>query len=175
MNWTRQDTRDLIESSGVVIPISPWSVKVIRRHHNEPGLIEKISLLHQFTRDETPHVWGESDCALVVADWLVLNNNTDPAKRFRGSYSTKEECDDLLLSRGGLIGHISKCAEEIGLKEIREPEFGCIAVVGSPHSQERQWCAIWQGFRWIVKFGNSESERSGWVPFAAKPLKMWRA
>lgn len=172
MNWTRQDTRKLVEAAGDRPVMSSWAVKTIRRHHGEDGLVERMARLESFLLDRKPHVWGQSDCSLVIADWVALNGHHDPGAEWRGAYDTEEDCRALLERRGGLVAHIGACASDVGLTPILEPEFGCIAVVGSKHDDRRQWAAIWQGFRWLVKWGDGNAAR--WVPFSARSLAMWR-
>jgi hypothetical protein len=174
MNWTRQNTRALIEAAADVPCITRGAVKVIRRHYAEDGLVERMAAFEDFC-DRTngrPSVWGESDCTLRVADWVAENGYPDPAAVWRGTYETEAECRALLVARGGLIGHVQACASDIGLKPIYEPEFGCIAVVGAGCNSDRQWSAIWNGARWLVLWGNEQAAH--WTPFVAKPLGLWR-
>ncbi|MET3925929.1 hypothetical protein [Devosia sp. 2618] len=170
MNWTRHDTRALIEAAEERPIMSMWSVRAIRSHHGEDGLIERLSRLEDFILTRRPYVWGQSDCSMSIADWVALNGHPDPGAEWRGTYDDENSCAALLERRGGLANHIAACAANAGLQPIHEPELGCIAVIGSQHDQKRQWSAIWNGFRWLVKWGGGD----GWVPFAAKPIAMWR-
>src|SRR5690554_5794385 len=151
-NWTRHDTRALIEAAGERPFMSKWAGKAIRRHHHEPDLVERIARLEDFVTEteRTPFVWGRSDCTLMVADWAVWNGLLDSVADLRGTYATEGEARALIADNGGLVSLFGERAEAAGAVPIREPEFGCIAVIGSPHNPERQWSAIWQGFHWIV-------------------------
>lgn len=171
-NWTRQDTRALIEEAQERPIMAKWVVQAIRRHHSEADLVEKMSRLEDFTLTATPHVWGQSDCSLVIADWAMLNGYPDAATDLRGTYANEAECMAALAARGGLVATVAACASSIRLAPLHEPEFGCIAVIGSHHNQDRQWAAIWSGFRWLVKWGDETGSR--WVPFAAPALALWR-
>jgi len=131
-----------------------------------------MARLESFVMTCSPHVWGRSDCSLAVADWAMAAGHADSAADLRCTYSTETQCRAVLASRGGLIATVGGCAQAIGLSPIQEPEFGCIAVIGSSHNEDRQWAAIWQGFRWLVKWGDERSAQ--WMPFMAKPLAMWR-
>jgi hypothetical protein len=152
---------------------------VLRRHFAEPGVVERMARLDAFcARTSTfPHVWGSADCTLLIADWLVENGHPDPAAEWRGAYDSEASCRALLAGRGGLIGHVAACAAQIGLTPLHEPEFGCIAVIGSAVNPDRQWSAIWNGARWLVRWVSVRDgdEVPSWSPFAAKPLGMWRA
>ncbi len=171
-NWTPHDTRALIEAAPRAPVMSKWAVATIRRHHHEPDLVERMARLEDFVLSCSPHVWGKSDCSLAIADWVAANGHDDPGAPWRGTYSNEQECRALLQQRGGLVAHIADCAASVDLRPIHEPEFGCIAVIGSPHNPERQWSAIWQGFSWLVKWGDERAAQ--WVPFKAKSLAMWR-
>src|SRR5690606_38091186 len=99
MNWTRQDTRALIEAAQERPIMAKWVVQAIRRHHGEPGLVEKMARLEDFTLTAAPHVWGQSDCSLVIADWAMANGYPDAATDLRGTYSTEVECRAVLAAR----------------------------------------------------------------------------
>lgn len=175
MNWTRHDTRALIEAAADRPCVSVGMVKAIRRHHGEDGLVERMARFERFVgeTDATPHVWGVSDCSLMVADWCVANGYPDPAAELRGTYATEAECRAILEARGGLSNVVAACASLAGLAAIHEPEFGCVAVIGSPSRQSRQWSAIWNGHKWMVRWLSADG-RPMWAPFIAKPLGMWR-
>lgn len=173
MNWTRHDTRALIEAAEDKPCISPGAVRVIRRHYAEPGLVERMARFEDFC-DRTnalPLIWGQADCSLLIADWAIENGHADPAGHLRGAYDTEAGCRALLGARGGLLSVVGDCAARIGLHALHEPEFGAVAVIGSARNQDRQWAAIWNGRRWLVKWGDEASAR--WAPFAASPLGMW--
>lgn len=174
MNWTRHDTRALIEAAEDRPVMSRAVVRIIRRHHGEERLVERMALLEDFIRHThaRPFEWGASDCSLMVADWCVANGHEDPAAAWRGSYATEAECRALIAWRGDLVAVVAGCATVAGLKPISEPEFGCVAVVGSQSVLARQWSAIWNGRRWAVRWLSPSGPM--WSPFAAKPLGMWR-
>lgn len=39
-------------------------------------------------RAARPFLWGETDCALTIADWVLLATGVDPAADLRGRYRT---------------------------------------------------------------------------------------
>jgi hypothetical protein len=173
-NWTRGDTRALIEAADERPAMSKWVVRTIRRHGHEAGLVARMARLEAFVVDteRTSHIWGVSDCSLAIADWAMANGYDDGAADLRGTYETEDACRAVLAARGGLVPTVAACASRLGLHPLSEPEFGCIAVIGSAVNPDRQWSAIWQGHAWLVRWGNEQ--RAQWVPFAAKPLAMWR-
>lgn len=173
MNWTRHDTRTLIEAADDKPCMSIGAVRVVRRHHGEAGLIERMARLEDFCNrtNGSPLIWGQSDCSLLIADWAIDNGHDDPAADLRGAYDTETACRAVLEARGGLVAVVGECAARIGLRQLHEPEFGAVAVIGSASNPERQWAAIWNGRRWLVKWGDEASAR--WAPFAASSLGIW--
>lgn len=149
-------------------------VRVLRRHFAEDGLIERMARFEDFMEatNREPHVWGETDCTLLIADWVLANGYPDPAVDWRGKYSNEAECAALLAERGGLSEVVRACALTAGLKPVQEPHFGCIAVVGSKSRPERQWSAIWNGHFWMVRWLGKDGPT--WAPFVAPAIGMWR-
>lgn len=149
-------------------------VAVLRKHFHEPDIVGRMAALEDFIRQTCRRQfrWGVSDCSLMVADWCVWVGRDDPAAALRSTYSDEASCRALVAARGDLAAVMTACAVSIGLTQVREPEFGCVAVIGSPKRPERQWAAIWNGARWLVWWGNET--KSQWAPFAGKPLVMWR-
>ncbi|MGV8954616.1 MAG: DUF6950 family protein [Cypionkella sp.] len=174
MNWTRHDTRSLIEAAADVPCVSIGMVKTIRRHHGEDGLVERMARFEAFmlATNATPHIWGASDCSLMIADWALANGYPDAAAHLRGRYATKAECAALLTAQGGLGAVVGHCAQSIGLKSLHEPEFGCVAVIGAEARPDRQWSAIWDGHRWMVRWLSKSGPT--WAAFAAPAIVMWR-
>lgn len=157
---------------------SRGAVLVLRRHYAEPGLVGRMARLEDFC-DRTnglPHVWGQSDCSLLIADWAIENGYPDSAAPLRGAYDSEETCRALLAAEGGLVAVVGDCADRIGLTPLHEPEFGSVAVIGSATNPDRQWSAIWNGARWLVRWVSLRNghEVPSWSPFVAKPLGIWR-
>ena len=175
MNWTLHDTFALIRAAGERPRLRSLAevralVKVIGRHHHEDELVETLARLQPLfeANDGKPFVWGERDCSLVLADWLVLNGYPDPAIDLRGTYADEDGCKAVLDGQGGVLGVVGNCAARAGLSPAHEPRCGAVAVIGSPTNPARQWGAIYSGTGWMVFW------RDGWTNFAsARCLKMW--
>lgn len=174
MHQSWQEIRALWRAAEERPRASRGAVTVLRRHFHEPRIVERMASFEDFINQtgRRSFVWGQSDCSLMVADWCVWVGHGDPAAGWRGSYDDQDGCRALLDERGGLADVVAACALLAGLKPIQEPEFGCVAVIGSPHRPERQWAAIWNGARWMVWFGNDT--RVQWEAMSAKALRMWR-
>lgn len=74
-----------------------------------------------------PFIWGESDCALFVADWVALETGRDGAAELRGRYES--EPDAARLMPRGLLDVVDQCARSIGLDRTSEPSAGDIAII----------------------------------------------
>ncbi|WP_161796833.1 DUF6950 family protein [Devosia soli] len=164
----------MIEAAGEKPCVSIGAVKAIRRHHGEPNLVERMARFEGFIDQQTVgFVWGQTDCALLLADWAIACGHSDPAPHLRGQYDTEDGCRAILAAAGGLPNVVQACAASIGLKPLHEPEFGAVAVIGSATNSARQWGAIWQGHKWLVRW-LAKDGRPTWALFAAKPLSLWR-
>lgn len=115
-----------------------------------------------------PWQWGVVDCCMALADWGIFNGHADILSRYRGAYQDEAGCQAIIVRRGGLLPIISDGSARVGLLKLSEPERGAIAVIGSRSVPTRQWGAIWDGDRWMVR------SKDGFVPVAARELGMWR-
>ena len=52
--------------------------------------------------------WGENDCALWAASFVLHETGNDPAKSFRGTYASKFECFQILKESGGLLNLVRR-------------------------------------------------------------------
>ncbi|GAB4072690.1 hypothetical protein KHC28_00785 [Ancylobacter sonchi] len=75
-----------------------------------------------------PHVWGERDCILIVADWWRLNHGLDPAASWRGTYHDEEGCRARLAERGGLLRVVRSAMREAGARRTFEPILGDVGL-----------------------------------------------
>jgi len=116
---------------------------------------------------DRPWVWGEVDCCLALADWLVAQGRADSAASLRGTYHSEDALRAILQAAGGVLPLVRQCADRAGLAETDRPAEGCVAVIGSRENGLRQWGAIFDGARWQVRLLN------GFVAVTARPIQMW--
>lgn len=108
-------------------------------------------MLDQFLEDmaRQPFVDGERDCALTVADWVVLATGcADPVAHLRGRYRTPIGRARILNRLGGLEAVMATAAEHAGLSEAATPKRGDVGLI---RVGKRQFAAICLGSRWAVK------------------------
>lgn len=129
-------------------------------------------MLHAFLDHHRSLPWrfGEVDCCLFLADWAAWRGHQGAADHLRGRYRSAAEWIALAASYGGLVATVQTCTDSIGWGRTRSPEIGTIAVVGSAAIPERQWGAIFDGSRWLIRTQNAETPI---LPIQARALAMW--
>lgn len=115
--------------------------------------------------------WGETDCLMVLSDWVRLMRGVDPAAPWRGTYSTEAECWSILDSAGGIEALLTRTMAVHGFSQIEVEECGAIGLVTAPTSRGRQSTgAICAGpLRWAVT-----TRDRGLVVAPLVPLAIWR-
>ena len=97
----------------------------------------------------SPFVDGEKDCALTIADWvMVATGCSDPAAHLRGRYSTALGRERLLKRLGGLTVVVADCARRARLEPTETPQRGDIGVI---IVGPQRLTGICLGHRWAVK------------------------
>lgn len=70
--------------------------------------------------------YGELDCGLFLADWILRRRGFDPAAELRGRYARLEEVPGIA---GGLLRILTGLALAHGLAVTRYPEIGDVALI----------------------------------------------
>jgi hypothetical protein len=106
--------------------------------------------LPQFLADGAaqPFVWGQCDCCLWPASWILLQTGVDPAAALRGSYSTRAGAYRLIMRAGGLQPLARSLAATAGLPETTDPLPGDVGLV---FTGERLALAIKTRVGWACK------------------------
>jgi hypothetical protein len=112
-----------------------------------------------FLRDlaSRPFRHGETDCALVLADWLIAcGRNQDPAEHLRGIYATETECAAVLKASGGLLRLVARLAKGSLLERVAAEDAppGSIAVLRFGDPQRHYGALRAPSGRWAVKCTN---------------------
>lgn len=118
----------------------------------------------------TPFVWGEDDCQLGIADYLVDLGYPDFGAKWRGTYDSALTCqkvsgyltDPVKPMAGGLDGNLAR---------TDEPRRGDVGVISVRHKDGkfRAVGAIFLGQNWAVR-----SEGSVLVDKPSQVLAAWR-
>jgi hypothetical protein len=107
------------------------------------------------------------NCMLFPAAWAIWLGHRDPVENWRGAFSTEPEYLAIVRASGGCVPLMDAAAMRIGGQRSAIPTCGSVGVIGSPTNFERQFGAIFDGSRWLVRFTN----RIGHM--AARPLAIW--
>jgi hypothetical protein len=107
------------------------------------------------------------DCCLFLAEWAIWLGHSDPATYLRGTYNSDDGFRAIIAAHQGVVPLVEHCVAHINGKRVTAPTCGAIGVIGSPTSIHRQWGAIFDGRRWLVR------SRAGIAPLAARPLAIW--
>jgi hypothetical protein len=114
-----------------------------------------------------PWAWGRVDCSLALAAWAARCGHDEGAAPFVGRYASREECERIVRGGGGLLAIVSARAEALRLAPVDRPTRGAIGVIGSRRNELRQWGAIHDGARWMVR------TMEGFAPAIGSTLGMW--
>lgn len=108
-----------------------------------PDIIER----HLRRWAATDFVWGETDCSIVLADYVRDLTGRDGAAALRGRYAS--EADAWALGRrDGLAAIVGACAARAGLQPTTAPVRGDIGVFARGGLEFAGLCL---GERWAVK------------------------
>lgn len=96
-----------------------------------------------------PFVDGKADCALMVADWVMVAMGVpDPAIEFRGKYASAFGRERLLRRLGGLSAVMGRQAAVLGVREASEAISGDVGVI---RLGKQTLAGIFTGRLWAVK------------------------
>ncbi|RYE57844.1 MAG: hypothetical protein EOP20_06855 [Hyphomicrobiales bacterium] len=83
------------------------------------------------------HVWGENDCCLFPADWIVIQGHEDPALSYRGAYHDEAGAQTVIAGEGGFVVMAHKALTRVGWRRRRfsAAQRGDVGVLllHSPH------------------------------------------
>lgn len=117
-----------------------------------------------------PFVWGETDCCLVLADWIARVKGADPAAHLRGMYSTPGECERETRFLSDPVGCMARCADSIGgLPMVAVPARGDVGVYRR-HGERWPYGGIWTGSLWASKGKDGVTFLK---PAQVSPLACW--
>lgn len=76
-----------------------------------------------------PMVWGQNDCCMMAADWILGQKKVDVAAGFRGTYATEAEAEVLIERAGGLVPFASNLMAAQGFEPTDAPRLGDVGVI----------------------------------------------
>ncbi|MGZ2403888.1 DUF6950 family protein [Rhizobium ruizarguesonis] len=117
--------------------------------------------------DTLPWQPGTVDCCLALADWAMWIGHEDPAAHLRGTYDTDDGFRAIISAANGAAPVVEGCVANIQGVPLDAPVTGAVGVIGSRSNIHRQWGAIFDGRRWLVR------SRAGFGAVSAPALAIW--
>lgn len=97
-----------------------------------------------------PFVWGEGDCALWAASWILLRTGTDPAGELRGSYHDRRGCYRIIRHYGNLLNLADEMAKRVNIFRTNSPAVGDVAC-GIPRNGVHTMMIVGEGGEMFLK------------------------
>lgn len=95
-----------------------------------PAVGERASLSAYLSRAlRREWKWGDLDCFLFCADWIVERDGVDPAAEFRAAYHDVRAARRLMKVHGGIAALADRCLVGVGLRKIDVPSAGDVGLV----------------------------------------------
>jgi hypothetical protein len=107
------------------------------------------------------------NCMLFPAAWAIWLGHRDPVENWRGAYSTEAAYQAIVSAAGGCVPLMAGAVAKIDGRSLVVPVCGAVGIIGSPTNIQRQWGAIFDGERWLVRF------RDNVAPMTARALAIW--
>jgi hypothetical protein len=100
-----------------------------------------------------PFIWGECDCMLVLADWVLLVTGKDPAHDMRYTYDSRMSCQRETGYFTDPVKTVARCFEQnAGLQRTDNPVKGDVGVVEVPVDGRIQMAGgLFTGKSWAFK------------------------
>lgn len=110
--------------------------------------------LHKWLTE--PFIWGETDCMMVLADYLIALGYDDAAAEWRGLYDSAASCQKVSGFIKDPVGVMDKAATLIGLEPTDEPTRGDVGVVQIvDQTGPKTMGAVCLGKNWAFKGHNT--------------------
>ncbi len=101
-----------------------------------------------------PFIWGETDCMLVLADWVARVKGADPAAHIRGMYDSRGTCQRETGFLRDPVAAVESCLDTIGgLERTDDPQPGdtAILMLREPDGRVSPCGGLWLGNAWGCK------------------------
>ena len=96
-------------------------------------------------------VWGQNDCCLFPANWILSIAGIDGGALWRGTYADEDQCLAVLERDGGVRAVMARGAALVGLPPTTNPVRGDVGVIRvRTFRGEPLVGAICTGRRWAV-------------------------
>lgn len=98
-----------------------------------------------------PFEWGECDCCLWAADWVMLRTGRDPAKPLRGLYRGQIGASRYVKRAGGYRPLVGSLMARAGFPETGFPMVGDVGLIDIDEGSGWAVAIKLPGRRWVAK------------------------
>lgn len=118
-----------------------------------------------------PTTWGQSDCMLVLADWVARATGVDVAAEIRGKYFDAPSAEVVTGWLSDPVGCAARffdpVLERIEAADRAPGDIAVLMTMGQPHG------GLWNGRSWFSK-GTPDGGRRIWEIKRTGVLAAWR-
>jgi hypothetical protein len=125
--------------------------------------------LASFLDAQERKIWDPAtlNCMLFPAAWAIWLGHRDPVENWRGAFSNEAEYQAIVSAAGGCVPLMGAAVAKIEGRPLAVPVCGAVGIIGSPTNIQRQWGAVFDGNRWLVRF------RDNVAPMTARTRAIW--
>lgn len=95
-----------------------------------------------------PFIWGQTDCCVFLAEWILWKHAVDLASGFLSLYSSQRGAQRLIKQEGGLLAILDKSLLPAGFPRTKAPMEGDAGLV---ETQLGETAAIRTQTGWVCK------------------------
>lgn len=135
------------------------------------AFLSREALLAAFVEETAAKActWGESDCAMMAAEWVARARGLDASRIIRGRYRDALTARRLCKREGGFMSIVARSLDGAGLDRTDAPRTGDVGVIEVPSGETAGGVGGVMGIRfgglWIVRAEQGVAARP-W-PFVA--------
>ena len=103
--------------------------------------------------DGEERTFAGDDCTTLAASWVLARDGIDPAADLRGTYSTAEEANAIVVRAGGIVSLVGDRIEPLGwvrVPAVLDGDIGIVEAVSDVDLLAKEIPAIRFGPLWIV-------------------------
>jgi hypothetical protein len=112
-----------------------------------------------------PFIWGETDCIMVLCDWIKQVRGVDPAEAARGTYDSRGSCHRETGFFRDPVGVLDRHFLPIGIDRTESLKPGDIGLIMAQEVDGRlSPCgALWLGEAWACRSPGNSPETQGYT------------
>ena len=99
------------------------------------GKFERLDLFLEAALERV-WTWGEWDCALCPADWVMALGHPDPAAHLRETYHTAHGAARVVRQAGGMVALWTEVAARAGARPVTAPRKGDVGLIRLPDFEQ---------------------------------------